>query len=367
MTSAANRAAIARALGLGLAVAALLSACTTAETTRTATTGAGDGGGGGGGAASPATVIAPAAPPADRSMQAADFQQDRAAILAMEGDHRVSFDFRETVPFVEEYELKSKVSGGYEVVRVIEDRGDFISLQHILVVGGDEGMAIKHWRQDWKYEPDRVLVFVGGNAWKWREVSDIERGGAWSQTVYQVDDAPRYGAVGRWEHDAGISEWTPPAEWRPLPRRDATTRDDYHTIDAVNRHALMPNGWVHEQDNSKLILTGERPELLVREVGVNTYIRTDEFDVSVALDYWAETEAFWGGIRAKWTGIEQSNDAFGLTIQGEPEELYFQILGLAEEVRSGEKEVPVAIDEAKAIIDSYTVSEIGTLATRIGG
>jgi len=44
-----------------------------------------------------------------------------------------------------------------------------------------------------------------------------------------------------------------------------------------------------------------------------------------------------------------------------------QILGLAEEVRSGEKATPVAIDEAKAIIDSYTVSDIGTLSTRLGG
>jgi len=359
MTSGTNRAATARSLSLGLAIATLLAACTAVETTSTATPGAG--------AVSQATANTPAAPTADRATQAAKFQQDRAAILAMAGDHRVSFDFRETVPFAENYELKSKVSGGYEVVRVIEDRGDFISLQHILVVGGEEGMPVKHWRQDWRYQPEQVLVFVGGNAWAWREVAEADRRGAWSQTVYQVDDAPRYGAVGRWDHDAGVSEWTPPAEWRPLPRRDATTRDDYHAINAVNRHALLPNGWVHEQDNSKLILTDGEPEILVREVGVNTYLRTDEFDVSVATTYWAKTEAFWAGVRAKWTAIERSNDAFGLTIQGEPEELYFQILGLAEEVRSGEKATPVAIDEAKAIIDSYTVSDIGTLSTRLGG
>ena len=160
-------------------------------------------------------------------------------------------------PFVEGYELKEpKLSGGFEVVLVVEDRGDFISLQHILVGGGENGIPIKHWRQDWQYEPERVLVFVGGNAWEWRDVSPAKRAGRWSQTVYQVDDAPRYAAVGDWSYDDGIAEWTPPSEWRPLPRRDMTTRDDYHAIDAVNRHALTPTGWVHEQDNSKLILTG---------------------------------------------------------------------------------------------------------------
>ena len=42
---------------------------------------------------------------------------------------------RETVPFVPDYKpLEPKRSGGHEVVRVIEDRGDFISLQQILVM-----------------------------------------------------------------------------------------------------------------------------------------------------------------------------------------------------------------------------------------
>ncbi len=126
---------------------------------------------------------------------AANFEQDRASILAMAGDYKVSFDFTETVSFLAGYELKEpKLSGGHESVRVIEDRGDFISLQHLLVVGPDEApFVVKHWRQDWQYEPARVLTFVGGNAWAWRDVPVSERAGTWSQTVYQVDDAPRYG------------------------------------------------------------------------------------------------------------------------------------------------------------------------------
>jgi len=295
------------------------------------------------------------------------FEQDRAAILAMAGDYRVTFDFTETVSFVEDYEIKDKyVTGAHESVRVIEDTGDFISLQHILVVGGDEGVPIKHWRQDWRYEPDTLLTFVGGNAWRKENVSAAKSAGKWSQTVYQVDDAPRYGALAAWSHANGVSEWEPPSAWRPLPRRDATKRDDYHAINAVNRHAITPDGWVHEQDNSKLILTGE-PRLLVREVGVNTYLKSDEYDVAVADEYWAKTHDYWAGVRNMWTAMEASHDAFGLTIQGEPEELYMKLLTIADNVANGEQTTRDALPEARAIIDAYTTTNIGSLADRLGG
>ena len=296
---------------------------------------------------------------------AAAFEQDRVAILAMAGDYQVTFDFTETVPFAPGYALKDKkLSGAFESVRVTEDRGDFISLQHILVVGGNEGVPIKHWRQDWRYEPETVLTFVGGNAWETKAVPPSERAGRWSQVVYQVDDSPRYGAVGAGTHDDGVSQWTPPRAMRPLPRRDATTRDDYHAVDAVNRHAITPAGWVHEQNNDKLVLAPRR-QVLVREIGVNTYTRFDDYDVRAAEDYWAQTKAYWAGVRKKWTAIEKASASFGLTIQGEPEALYTPLMELATEVTKGEASQADAIAEAERIIDRYTTSDVGTLAQRL--
>lgn len=295
------------------------------------------------------------------------FELDRAAILAMAGDYRVTFDFTETVSFVDDYELKDRyVTGGYESVRVIEDNGDFISLQHILVVGGEDGVPIKHWRQDWRYEPDTVLTFIGGNSWRKENVSAAKRTGKWSQTVYQVDDAPRYGAVAAWSHLNGVSEWEPPSAWRPLPRRDATKRDDYHAIEAVNRHAITPDGWVHEQDNSKLILTGEQ-QVLVREIGVNTYAKSNDYNAGIADEYWAKTRAYWAGVRDMWTVKEAASDAFGLTIQGEPEALYMKLLTIADNVAKGEQTTRDALPKARAIINEYTTADIGTLADRLGG
>ncbi|MEL7488479.1 MAG: DUF6607 family protein, partial [Pseudomonadota bacterium] len=205
---------------------------------------------------------------------------------------------------------------------------------------------------------------VGGNAWEWRGVPASDRAGTWSQTVYQVDDAPRYGAVGTWTYEDGIAEWTPPQEWRPLPRRDMTTRDDYHAVDAVNRHVVTPWGWVHEQDNSKLILSGE-PRALVREVGVNTYRQYSDFPVEAAEDYWAGTAEFWAGVRAEWAAIEAENAAFAVTIKGETQDLYNPLLGLAISVKDGDMSVDEALVEARGVIRQYVTSDIGALADRL--
>ncbi|MFN3312387.1 MAG: DUF6607 family protein [Hyphomonas sp.] len=302
---------------------------------------------------------------ASAPVDAAAFAQDRAAILAMEGDYKVTFDFRETVPLAPGYEPKSpKLSGAYEVVRVIEDRSDFISLQHILAIDGDRTFPVKHWRQDWQYEPERVLVFIGGNTWTWRDVPEAARRGAWSQTVFQVDDAPRYGAVASWTHEAGLAEWTSPREWRPLPRRDMTTRDDYHAIDAMNRHVITPDGWVHEQDNTKLVL-GSVPTPLVREIGVNTYVRTSDFSVSVATDYWDATEDFWAEIRDEWAQIEGESRTFGLTLQGETEELYNPLLELAGRVAASEGNSAQLTQEGRAMLRQFVTFEPDPLEARI--
>lgn len=304
---------------------------------------------------------------ADAPTKTERFEMDRKAILAMAGNYAVTFDFTETVPFVEGYEPKPhKVSHTHEVVRVIKDTGTFISLQHILVGGsGDSSVIVKHWRQDWRYQPKKILVFTGGNAWAWRGVNKTDRKGAWSQTVYQVDDAPRYGGVGVWDHQQNASAWTPGAEWRPLPRRDATTRDDYDTIKAVNRHTITHEGWVHEQDNTKLVLRDGEPQLLVREVGVNSYELADDFNVALAEDYWAKTADYWAGVRAAWDRLEQNNASFALTVQGEPDDVYAPILELARNVEAGDMDTDSAIKKAEDVIHRLTTTNPDPLPVRL--
>lgn len=286
----------------------------------------------------------------------ASFEQDRAAILAMAGNYEVTFDFRETVALAENYDLKDpKISNGHEIVRVLEDSGNFISLQHILIAGGPKPFAIKHWRQDWVYEPAEVFEYMGHNAWERRTVDAEQRDGAWAQLVYQVDDSPRYSGVGVWKHDHDISSWTSNPSWRPLPRRDSTTRDDYDVVVATNRHAITPNGWVHEQDNAKLVL-GESPRYLAREVGVNTYTKYDDFSTATGDAYIESTQAFWFAVQKEWASLKKDHIGFQLTLTGEPEPLYDALLELAEKVREDKTELAIAKQEARAIIEQFTVT-----------
>lgn len=271
------------------------------------------------------------------SLTASSKEQDRQAILAMAGRYHVTFHFEETLALAKGYKVKPvKDSGAQEWVFLVESKPDFISLQHILVMGsGDAQFVLKHWRQDWAFEPKTLLQFVGGNTWAMEPVAPSQRRGAWSQTVYQVDDSPRYGGIGRWQHTQGISQWTSHAAWRPLPRRDMSTRNDYHTIDAVQRHVITPFGWAHEQDNTKIVLRGQA-HALTRELGLNTYRRDDALETSKAKAQWEATKEFWKAIRDFWTDVAQKHQIFGLTLKGETAPLYTALFGLTERVVKGE-------------------------------
>src|SRR5262245_19321312 len=128
------------------------------------------------------------------------YERDRRAILAMAGPYRVSFDFLEVVRY--DPALKPDApyqSWGTEYVFVAEDRGEFIALQHVLVMRVQqesgkvsEPIVVRHWRQEWRYEPATLLIYQGANTWLRRSVAVEERRGAWSQSVLQVDDSPRY-------------------------------------------------------------------------------------------------------------------------------------------------------------------------------
>jgi hypothetical protein len=208
-------------------------------------------------------------------------QQDRAAILAMAGEYRVHFEFTETVALRGGYATKpAKTSGATELVVVVEDSPGRIVLQHLLLDTRSNGV-IKHWRQDWTWQDTTLLEFRGDRRWQRRALAPAEVAGRWTQSVHEVDDSPRYAAVGRWEHRGDTSEWVSEQTWRPLPRREHTTRDDYDVLVGTNRHIVTPWGWVHAQDNTKLDLRRNAAEpLIAKEVGSNTYRRINDVDFS---------------------------------------------------------------------------------------
>ncbi|HEV2083376.1 MAG TPA: DUF6607 family protein [Brevundimonas sp.] len=309
-------------------------------------------------AAVPALAVAQA--PAAGSAQHAAYEQDRRAILSQVGDFNVRFDMRETVNFVDGYEpLSPKTSGGHEIVRIVYDTGDRISLQHILVME-HEGQVhvIKHWRQDWVWQPATVLTYAGPNTWVLTPVSDAERAGAWSQTVWQTDDSPRYGGVGKWSHENGMAEWTSAPSWRPLARRDAIRNPVYDRYLGTNRHALTPWGWVHLQDNQKMqSAQGAEGELavVVHEDVVNSYRRFDGFDPKAGDDYWVSTQGYWKAVRDAWDAAIARGA--GIHLQEEPQAGAVtgpELMDLADKVQAGEISEADAIARAQALIAEST-------------
>jgi hypothetical protein len=270
-----------------------------------------------------------AAPP-----PSAMFDRDRAAILAMAGRYRVTFDFKETVALKDGYTLASpQHSGGTEMVVVAEDTGRTIDLQHILVLGEDK-TVVKHWRQRWEYESRDRLEFRGSHTFARRRISGSDVKGTWMQSVFEVDDAPRYQGHGRWRHEDGVSSWESYETWRPLPRREYTKRSDYDVIVARNRHTLMPGGWVHEQDNLKLDLRAGESEALAREVGLNRYERTSEWDFTAGEAYWSSTAPFWNDVRRAWARVLAQPTVVVDDKDGNGKPRYERFFALAEEVRS---------------------------------
>jgi hypothetical protein len=320
-----------------------------------------------------ALIAAPAVadgPIADRgeAVERAHFERDRETILSMAGNYKVRFDMQESTPWMEGYEpLDRKISGGHESVRVIEDTGTRIVLQHLLVVGEEgEEFVIKHWRQDWEYEPAKILAYAGPNTWEWTEVPERLRNGRWSQTVYQVDDSPRYAGWGEWQDSQGIRRWRSNWTWRPLARRDAVRAPIYDRYAAINRHQLTPTGWIHWQDNTKMMPDAASEDGLksvVQEYVLNTYDKFDTYNVAAADEYWEATQAYWKAVRAKWDEVAEANN--GITIAEEAHTgtvISGRLLTIANEIKSGDLSEADGIAEAQGLIAEATAPRAAEMA-----
>jgi hypothetical protein len=242
-----------------------------------------------------------------------DPARDRAAILAMAGTFSVAFKFEETEALSPGYTPERPyLADATEVVIPLEASDTHVVLQHVLLLpkhGQQPAQkAQKHWRQDWTFEDTSLVEFQGRRVWERRKLAPAAVHCTWSQAVFEVDDGPRYESIGRFVHvgasdadDSARSEWTSQLTWRPLPRREYTHRDDYDVLLGTNQHVISRSGWLHAQDNVKLVLDGERR--LVRERGLNQYRRIESAQAEVARSYLEHTANFWADVRAEWQSV----------------------------------------------------------------
>ena len=177
-----------------------------------------------------------------------------------------------------------------------------VVIQHILVVPG--GMVIKHWREDWDFEKTVRWEYVKDHTWKKVKLSPKEVKDTWTQSVWEVTDAPRYMGAGKWVNLNNQTFWLNTTD-APLPRREYTTRKDYNVMNRTNRLVVSDQGYIHEQDNKKIIRTDNTADsLLAEEKGYNDYVRLPEGKCESAKKFWSGYKAaFWADVRSNWDDI----------------------------------------------------------------
>ena len=255
------------------------------------------------------------------SMQAQESKKvmDKDAIKSMCGCYEVSFKYTETFSPEIDYEKKLDYTAyALEWAEVLDEDKDEISIQHLLVI--NDSTVIKHWRQDWLFENNKLFSYEADNTWKFYDEKEAKVDGQWTQKVYQVDDSPRYSGTATWVHYDGKTYWEDEAN-SPLPRREYSKRDDYNLMKRGNRQEITNGGWIHEQDNKKIIKHDDgEEELLVMEKGYNTYKKVDDDKCKIAQNWWKENQKYWSKVRKIWDDIYAEHAELQLkkSVEGRP-------------------------------------------------
>jgi hypothetical protein len=224
-----------------------------------------------------------------------------------------------------------------------------------------EKSIIKHWREDWLYENTDLYVYDHDLKWRYVKLSPEQVKGQWTQKVYSVDDSPRYEGTGTWVHVDGKHYWESVAD-APLPRREYTKRSDYNVLRRRNRHILTDYGFLHEQDNIKLIRAEGKPdEELVQEKGLNMYKRVDDAEAGMPGKVWWEAHRpFWREVLAVWSDIYGTRKDLKFKEAKGDEKLFSALFELDDKRFKGEKTSADLKSEIRAVIDSHLgTDEVG--------
>ena len=274
--------------------------------------------------------------------------EDVKSIKAMCGCYEIKFNFAETFNYPKDsanYKAsKVKHETALEWAQLIEDGSDKISIQHLLIVG--KGHIVKHWRQDWLFENTKLYDYNGFEDWKFKTLPKDKVKGQWTQKVYEVDDKPRYEGSSSWIHADGRHYWENTTN-APLPRREYTQRSDYNITKRTNVHEIIKDGWIHDQDNDKIIRDEKGNEyVLAQEKGHNTYTKVDDSKCEAAQKWWVANQEFWKKVRTKWNAEFAKNKDIKLKsdIDGKP--LYMHLSKLKADASQ---------EEINTVIDSFIV------------
>lgn len=276
-------------------------------------------------------------------------KKDVQAIKSMCGCYEVTFRYAETFQYGADSTYvpsKTSRSKALEWVELVEDKKDKIVLQHLLIVGKkDKQHVIKHWRQDWLYQNTDFLKYIKDNQWERISLPKSKVKGQWTQKVYQVDDSPRYEQTATWVHVDGKSFWESTVD-APTPRREEEIRSDYNVLLRRNRHEITDYGWLHQQDNDKVLRRDAKEDLVIaQERGYNTYQKVDDQKCQSAHEFWKNHKEKWALVRDYWQQIFAKKDILKVSKKINDKALHDYLL---------DKEKYNTPEEIQQIIDTYT-------------
>lgn len=276
-------------------------------------------------------------------------EQDRQAILSLAGAHRVSFDFAETFAPNKDYKYHDRYrEGATEYIAVVEKSENRIVMQHLLVINKD--IIVKHWREDWEYENTELWQYDKDDKWTKVTLKPEQVKGQWSQKVYQVDDGPRYQATATWVHVDGKHYWESSSD-SPLPRREFTKRSDYNVMRRHNRIILTEQGWLHEEDNAKIIRTNGRDSVLCYEKGLENYTNVPDSTCQPGIAWWEANKNFWQDVRTVWQQFGKEKNTIWLEKSVDEMKLYEAMFDLnKQQIKANAS----SADNQKAIRETLT-------------
>lgn len=271
--------------------------------------------------------------------------EDRNAIKSMCGCYEVKFNFNETFSYPKDkanYKpSEKKHESALEWVQLVEDTPKKISMQHLLIVGKDA--IVKHWRQDWDFQNTNFYDYNGSEDWKFKTVPASQVAGQWTQKVFEVDDRPRYQGSATWANIDGRTFWRNTTN-APLPRREYTQRNDYNITKRTNEHEVTNWGWIHNQDNDKIVRNEKGEDyLLAQEKGYNTYTKVEDSRCQLAQEYWKKNEGFWAKARNKWQREFDKNKDIKLHRKVNDKPLYVHLEKLKKD--ANQQEIDATIEQ----------------------
>jgi len=291
---------------------------------------------------------------------AAQLQEGKKNIEKLCGCFDVTFKYAETFSPDSSYKFHPREDlQGLELVLPIETTDKKIVLQHLLLAG--ENFIVKHWREDWTYETPVLYNYIGDKKWVKQELPAADTKGKWTQTVWEVDDGPRYQGISAWVVNNNKIYWENTAN-APLPRREYTTRSDYNILKRNNRIIITDSSWIHEQDNDKIVRNGQAEKLIAQEKGINKYVRVKDSECASARTWWEKNGAFWTLVRKQWADLISSQSQISVKAKVDNKSLNDNLTALWKEWSNKKITAEQADERVKTVLRQFAGTDAATAA-----